>query len=148
MTKAPIRKKAKRKAKARVAKVKPGVAPGRGGAALGTGRQPPFIATDEQRQAVMALVSFGTTHEVIAQVLRIPERTLTRHFREELTTGKMMVHARVGGRIVAEALRGDKTMAIFYAKAQMGWRDGYRIGFEDKDRNPVNPSNLFTVEIT
>jgi hypothetical protein len=46
------------------------------------------------------------------------------------------------------ALAGDRTMLIYYSKAQMGWRDRASIGFEDKNGEPANMANLFTISIT
>lgn len=125
-----------------------GRAPGRGGSAPGSSGQPRFIKTPQQSVVVQGLVSIGTEQWVIAQALQIPQRTLQRHFREELEQGRHVIHARIGGGIVASALAGDKTMMIFYAKAQMGWRDHRSIGFEDEKGQPVNPSNLFQINIT
>lgn len=125
-----------------------GEAPGRGGSVPGHLGQAPFVATPHQRQAVAALVSVGHANKVIAEVLRIPERTLIRHFAHELKHGRTLIHAQIGGSIVAAALAGDKTMQIFYAKAQMGWRDRHSVGFDDEKGNPINPANLFQVQIT
>lgn len=109
-----------------------------------------FVPTDEQRQAVMALVSIGTIHTTIARLLRFSQDTLVRHFKEELQNGREMVHARIGTGIAAMALSGDKTMMIFYAKAQMGWRDRQSIGFENAVGQPIDPpaANFYTVNIT
>lgn len=126
-------------------KVKPGVAPGRGGG--GPGGQPRFDPTEHQRQAVAALVSIGWGRDVVSEVMHIPARTLTRHFGHELKHGKVLIHARIGASIVADALAGDKTMRIFFAKTQMGWRERYAHGFEDEKGAPVNPANLFQVSI-
>ena len=102
----------------------------------------------KRRQAVSALVSIGHSHKIISEVLKIPERTLTRHFAHELKHGRELVHAQIGGSIVADALAGDKTMRIFYAKTQMGWRERATLGFDDEKGNPINPQNLFQVLIT
>lgn len=146
---APAPLASKRKPAARKAKgVKAGVAPGRGGAARGTGKQPPFIPTNEQREEVKRLVACGYGVTEIALRLRVPVRTTSRHFQEELKNGRALVQMDVALGIINGAMKGDRTLMIYYSKAQMGWRDGYRVGFEDKDRNPVNPANLFTVNIT
>src|SRR5262249_48036039 len=94
-----------------------------------TGPQPAnggvnFAPTPDQQHAVACMVSVGTPHDVIARAIRISERTLHRH-------GKAEIHAAIGKSITATALAGDKTMMIFYAKAQMGWRARTSIGFED-----------------
>lgn len=138
---------ATKKTPARKAKPRKGVAPGRGGA-KGKKGQPRFIKTPEQSTAVMGLVSVGTESWVIAEVMKIPLRTLQRHFQEEMQKGTQIVHARVGGGITTGALEGDKTLMIFYAKSQMGWRDSYRVGFEGANGKPVDPPGLFQINIT
>jgi len=133
-------------AKKKAARKRAGVPPGRGRQPGGHG-QAAFVPTDAQRQAVMALVSIGTTNEIMAEVLRIPLRTLERHFREELSHGRALIHAQVGASIAAKALSGDNTMMIFYAKAQMKWQDRVSHGFQDDKGNPVSPRELFTINI-
>jgi hypothetical protein len=44
------------------------------------------------------------------------ERTLSRHFAEELATGKLLVHAGIATGIVEAALNGDKTMMVLYVR--------------------------------
>lgn len=129
---------AKRKAR------RAGIAPRRGGAPDVRG-QPAFVPTEGQRVAVMGLVSVGTEQWAIAEALKIPLRTLVRHFAEELAKGRGIIHARVGGGIVASALSGNLTAQIFYAKAQMGWRDRWDGA---GGQEPANASNLFTIDIT
>jgi hypothetical protein len=136
----------KRKAKAKT-KVKAGRAPGLGGESGRVG-QVPFVASEAQKQAVMALVAVGTSNKVMADVLRIPERTLNRHFREELKHGRALIHARVAAGITAKALTGDNAAMFFYAKAQMGWRERSSLAFEDAKGNIADPANLFTISIT
>jgi hypothetical protein len=123
-----------------------GIAPGRGGSPPGSRGQPPFIPTEAQRMAVMGLVSIGTERWAIAQALNVPERTLFRHFTDELERGKGIIHARIGGGLVASALSGNLTAMIFFAKAQMGWRDRAAVSFEDAHGNPG--ASLFSINIT
>jgi hypothetical protein len=94
------------------------------------------------------MISVGTPHDAIARALDISLPTVYRHFANELKNGKTEVHAAIAKGITAMALSGDKTMMIFYAKSQMGWRDSYRVGFEDKSGEPANMANLFTINIT
>src|SRR5215467_527072 len=101
---------------------KAGTPPGRGGSTNGKG-QPPFVPTDTQRMHVMKYVACGFTTDSISIIMDIPSATLERHFAWELTNGKTMMDGRILGGIVDQALMGDKTMSIFYAKARTGWRD-------------------------
>jgi hypothetical protein len=94
------------------------------------------------------MISVGTPHDAIARVLDISQSTLYRHFDQELKNGKTEIHAAIARGITAMALSGDKTMMIFFAKSQMGWRDSHRVGFEDKNGEPANTANLFTINIT
>jgi hypothetical protein len=89
------------------------------------------------------MVSVGTQHDVIARAIGVSGATLYRHFEHELKDGKAEIHAAIGKNITALALAGDKTMMIFFAKAQMGWRERTSAGFEDE-----NPRALFQIQIT
>lgn len=104
--------------------------------------------TESQRLAVASLVSIGHSMQVISEALDIPDRTLKRHYAHELKHGREIIHARVGGSIVAQALAGHVTMQIFYAKAQMGWRDRHSHAFEKPDGSVADPTELFTISIT
>jgi hypothetical protein len=113
-----------------------------------TGGKVRFRPTPEQRDSVSQLKACGWTVEQIALALRIPLRTLQRYFGDEIQGGEFHVKSRVARNIAVGAINGDKTLMIFYAKAMMGWRDHYRVGFEDDKGNAVNPANLFTINIT
>jgi hypothetical protein len=138
--------KAKPKAKPKRRRIKPGEAPGRGTA--GTKGQARFTASKEQRDAVMAMAAAGIEQRAISLALRVPLRTLQRHFVSELADGIEVINAKVGGGLAAKALAGKQPYDIYWSKSRMGWRDRTSIGFEDEKGAPVNPSNLFTVQIT
>ena len=106
-----------------------------------------FTPTPDQQHAVACMVSVGTPHDVIARAIGISEPTLYRHFEHELKNGKAEIHAAIGKSITAMALAGDKTMMIFYAKAQMGWRERTGVGFEDEHGRQRNPQQLFSIQI-
>lgn len=106
-----------------------------------------FTPTPDQQHAVSCMVSVGTPHAVIARALGISEATLYRHFEHELKDGKAEIHAAIGKSITSMALSGDKTMMIFFAKAQMGWRERASVGFENENGQVVDPRRLFTVNI-
>jgi hypothetical protein len=113
-----------------------------------TGSTVRFQPTQEQRESATQLKACGWTTEQIAMALRIPLRTFERHFTEEIKRGEFHVKSIVSRNIAVGAMNGDRTLMIFYAKAMMGWRDHYRVGFEDDKGNAVNPANLFAINIT
>jgi hypothetical protein len=91
----------------------------------------------------MVLASCNFSLEQISVGMRIPERTLSRHFAEELATGKLRVHAEIAAGIVEAALNGDTTMSILYAKARVGWHERTSFGFEQE-----NPRQPFHIQIS
>ena len=111
-----------------------------------------FQPTDAQREQVMDMVAAGIEQRPIALVLKISVDMLVKHFRAELDDGQEIRNAQIGGDIVHsahdKAAPDHKTMKIYYSKTRMGWRDSVRLGFEDSKGAPVDPVNLFTVQIT
>jgi hypothetical protein len=95
----------------------------------------------------MDLAACSFSQEQIAVGLGIPLRTLARHFAEEIAHGKARVHAEIAGSIVEAARNGDRTMRIFVAKTQLGWRERTSMAFEDDKGALVNP-NTFTIRIS
>ncbi len=84
-----------------------------------------FEPTKQERRDVANLASFGTPQESIAMVIRdgISKPTLEKHFRHELDTAMIRAHGKIGGKIFSMAMAGDRTLLIFYAKTQMGWKE-------------------------
>jgi hypothetical protein len=75
-----------------------------GGGRIG---QPPFKATDKQRELVLSHAACGTPRHIIADEIGISEDTLTRHFRKELDDGLPRANARLGGVLFKAAEKGD-----------------------------------------
>jgi len=71
----------------------------------------------------MTLVAAGFTRDTVALAMGIPPSTLDLHFAWELTNGKALTDVKILGGIVEQAIEGDKTMRIFYAKSRAGWRE-------------------------
>jgi hypothetical protein len=120
---------------------KAGLPPGRGGSIDGKG-QPPFIPTEAQRAEVQKLRACGFTSESISVIMTIPETTLKRYFAWELTHGKTIVDAKILGGIVQQAIEGDRTMSIFYARARGGWKQNGDAGAS------ANATAAFTINIS
>ena len=85
-----------------------------------------FEPTDEERQYVESLSGFGVPQEDISLVVRdgIDAKTLRKYFAKELRVGKVKANAKVGQSLYQQAVKGNMTAAIFWAKTQMGWREG------------------------
>jgi hypothetical protein len=95
----------------------------------------PHTPTPETRAEVRALASFGVTHEQVSTYLGIDAKTLRKHYREELDTSALKVHARVASFLAnaatGAALKQDTgatyrdclTAAIFYGKTRMGLKE-------------------------
>jgi len=47
-----------------------------------------YVPTAEQRALVESAAAFGLTQADIAEQLKIEEKTLRKHFRDELSSGK------------------------------------------------------------
>lgn len=104
-----------------------------------------FKPTDEHRVVVAGQAAIGTEHWIIARALGIGRATLARHFKHELTHGRAIVHSIVGGNITQGAMRGEKALAIFFAKAQMGWRELTQQQQVGADGKPIDPAAPVTV---
>ena len=90
------------------------------------------IPTAENRALVQTLTIAGWAHDRIGYALDIDDKTLRKHYRRELDLSKARVDAQVTQTIVMMACggpgKGDWTkavpsMAAFYAKTRMGWKD-------------------------
>lgn len=98
---------------------------------------PNFSPTDEERRLVEMVAGVGLAHEQIVYLIEredaegvkrpISVDTLTRHFKDELTSGRAKTIAKVAGKLVSTALGAPGPQAtssqIFYLKTQAGWRE-------------------------
>ena len=69
-----------------------------------------FKPTDAQRALVESAAAFGLTQADIANQLGIQEKTLRKHFREELNSGKFKVDM-LAGKTVTELMK-DKDARV------------------------------------
>lgn len=84
---------------------------------------PLHIPTDETKTKVSALTSFGITQEEIAAYLDIDPKTLRKHYRRELGTGKTAATAKIAQRLFDVAMEGNVAALIFWLKTRARWRD-------------------------
>ena len=86
--------------------------------------RPPFKPTDEQREQVKAMSSHGVPHRQQAPLIGCSSpKTLRKHFRDELNTGKIQANAKVAGALYQSALDGNVKAQTFWLKAVGGWQE-------------------------
>ena len=84
----------------------------------------PYEPTDEDRNAVYTMASFGIPHDEIAKVLGISGTTIRRHFPAELLSASTRANAAVAKSLFVNATeKNNVTAQIFWLKARAGWRD-------------------------
>ena len=87
--------------------------------------RPSYKPTDDDRKTVSLMCAVGIPHEGIAACIGdgIDDKTMRRHFAEELKTAKIKANAKIGGSIFNAAISGNMTAASLWAKTQMGWKE-------------------------
>lgn len=81
--------------------------------------------TDETRQQVEKMSACGITQMQIASVLDINDKTLRKHYSNELDNAKCRATVAVSQSLYERALGdgpGAVTAAIFWLKTRAGWR--------------------------
>jgi predicted transcriptional regulator len=86
-----------------------------------------YVPTDGQRALVENAWAFGLTQADIAEQLGIDEKTLRKHFREELNSGKFKVDMGAGRTIVELMKSKDERVRLeaakYYTSRRMGWKE-------------------------
>jgi hypothetical protein len=75
------------------------------------------------RDTVTLHATVGTTQANIARLLGIDEKTLRKHYRDELDLSLAQANATIGGNLFNKAKGGDTACMIFWMKTQAGWRE-------------------------
>lgn len=96
------------------------------------------IPTDEQRKVVKAMAGYGMKQSDICSVIGISENTLRKHYINELGSGGAEANAKVAESLYRQAITGNTTAAIFWAKARMNW----------SEKNVVAQEEPFKLEIS
>ena len=85
--------------------------------------RPEHDPTHATRQLVQLHATVGTAQGIIADILGIDDKTLRKHYREELDQAKAKANATIGGALFNKAKGGDTSAMIFWMKTQAGWKD-------------------------
>ena len=109
--------------------------------------RPQFIKKDEDKKTVEALASAGVTQRLIAQIVKISEPTLRKHFREELDTSKARANAVISQALFKNAKDGNVAAQIFWLKTQAGWRETnyHELTGKDGDKLFDEPKQLIEI---
>jgi hypothetical protein len=86
-------------------------------------RKPHHKPAPETRAQVEALSGYGIRQDEISAYLDIDAKTLRKHYRKELDHGKTKANVSVARSLHKQALEGNVAAAIFWLKAQAGWRE-------------------------
>ena len=102
--------------------------------------KPAHVPTDISRAQVSAYQICGVPHHELAELIGITTKTLLKYYSAELKAAKHKANAIVNQRLFAQT-KTSAAAAIFWHKAQMGWRETQVIA---GDRE--NPLAFATVE--
>jgi hypothetical protein len=94
--------------------------------------KPEYKPTDQERQFVKAMVACGIPQSEIALVVDIAPKTLRKHFRKELDTGKVEANTKVAQALLKQALNGNTSAMMFWLKTQAGWRETTNVNHSGK----------------
>jgi len=86
--------------------------------------------TKHTKELVSLHATMGTTQELIGAIVGVDEKTLRKHYRDELDQAMAKANATIGGTLFNKAKGGDTTAMIFWMKTRAGWRDRANPGGE------------------
>jgi hypothetical protein len=93
----------------------------------------PHEPTKGTRDTVTLHTLVGTRQEVICQILGISEKTLRKHYRNELDTALAQANATIGGKLFNKAKDGDSAAMMFWLKTRAGFRERQEIDHTSSD---------------
>lgn len=85
------------------------------------------------RDTVMMHSMVGTPQTDIARVLGIDEKTLRKHYRDELDLASAKANATIGGALFNKAKSGDTTAMIFWMKTRARWTERSELDHTSSD---------------
>lgn len=83
---------------------------------------PAHAPTEITRKQAQQAAGFGLPQDQIGALLGIDDKTLRKHYPEQLALGRAIASAAVGESLFRRAISGeDTTAAIWWSKCQMRW---------------------------
>lgn len=74
----------------------------------------------------------GVNHDDISRLIGVSKKTLYKYYDAELKLGKAKANAKVAQSLFSQAMSGNTAAAIFWMKAQAGWREKQVVEVEGK----------------
>jgi hypothetical protein len=110
-----------------------------------------YVPTDAQRSLVENAAAFGLTQAEIAEQLNIDEKTLRKHFRVELSSGKFKVDM-LAGKTVTELMKSrDERVRLdaakYYTARRMGWKETSVNEQVGKDGGPIETKDVSAIDV-
>ena len=93
--------------------------------------------TDENKRLVETSAGLGLPHEQIGALIGIDDKTLRKHYRQELDVGKAKASAQIAKTLFNKAQSGDTTALIWWTKAQMRWAETQKQEITGQDGAPI-----------
>ena len=81
------------------------------------------LPTPETQKLVESSSGLGLPHESIAVLVGIDDKTLRKHYRNELDMGKAKANGQIAKTLFSKAVAGDTTSLIWWTKSQMRWSE-------------------------
>jgi hypothetical protein len=109
--------------------------------------RPAYVATDQHRSQVAAMVVADIDQAMIAACLRISAVTLRKHYRRELNTSYAIIKADISAKAVTLARAGSERMIMFFLETRGGWVRSERLvvadgGIDDTDVSKLSDADL------
>ena len=104
------------------------------------------IPTDATKAQVETASGLGLPHEQIASLIGISDKTLRKHYKEELAVGKAKASAQIAKSLFNKAQSGDTTALIWWTKAQMGWGETNTTKLANADGSNITGLEISFVE--
>lgn len=108
------------------------------------GGRPPHVPTPQQRFQAEILASTGWTQDQIAKFMGIGEKTLQKHYKDELKSGKDKVGMMLSLTLMQQALKGKLPALFFALKTQYRWRENVGIQQLGKNGEPIDFNRIDT----
>ena len=105
-----------------------------------------YVPTDAQRALVESAAAFGLTQADIAQQLKIDEKTLRKHFRDELDGGAFKANMKVVGNMYGLTQSADEQVRLracqWWTARRMGWKETNVNEQVAKDGGPIETKDV------